>query len=66
MFTAYFHKQFKKDVKNCRKEGRDIEVIKYVISRILEGKSIEKNTGCINYREFIKIGLNVMFSLIGC
>ena len=42
MFTAYFHKQFKKDVKNCRKEGRDIEVIKYVISRILEGKSIEK------------------------
>ena len=42
MFTAYFHKQFKKDIKNCAKEGRDTKKIKYVMSKILEGKNIEE------------------------
>lgn len=41
MFRAYFHKQFKKDIKNCEKQGRDIKKIKYVIQKILKGKSIE-------------------------
>ncbi|MEA3398836.1 MAG: type II toxin-antitoxin system YafQ family toxin [Patescibacteria group bacterium] len=41
MYTAYFHKQFKKDIRNCKKQGKDIEKIKYVIQKILEGSSIE-------------------------
>lgn len=41
MFTAYFHKQFKKDVRNCVKQGKDMKKIKYVIEKILEGQAIE-------------------------
>ena len=42
MYTAYFHKQFKKDVRSCEKQGRDMKKIKYVIQKLLEGKSIEE------------------------
>ena len=41
MFTVYFHKQFKRDIKNCQKEGMDIKKIKHVILKILEGKNLE-------------------------
>jgi mRNA interferase YafQ len=42
MFCAYFHKQFKKDIKNCKKQGKDLKKIKYIIHKILAGKSIDK------------------------
>ena len=41
MFTPYFHKQFKKDIKSCKKEGKEIGKIKVVIRKLLAGKSIE-------------------------
>ena len=41
MYKPYFHKQFKKDIRSCKKQGKDMEKIKYVIQKILEGKSIE-------------------------
>ncbi len=41
MFTPYFHKQFKKDIKSCKKEGKDMEKIKIVIRKLLKGKNIE-------------------------
>jgi mRNA interferase YafQ len=40
-FAAFFHKQFKKDIKNCQKQGRDLNKIKDVIEQILIGKSLE-------------------------
>lgn len=41
MFSSYFHKQFKKDIKNCKKEGKDMEKIKLVINKLLIGKRLE-------------------------
>lgn len=41
MFRPYFHKQFKKDIKNCKKEGRDMEKIKFVIRKILTNKKLD-------------------------
>ncbi len=41
MFNPYFHRQFKKDIKNCKKEGRDMEKMKIVISKLLAGKNFE-------------------------
>lgn len=41
MYRAYFHKQFKKDIKNCLKTEKDMRKIKYVMSKILEGRNLE-------------------------
>lgn len=41
MYKAYFHKQFKKDIKSCEKTGNDIKKIKHVMLKILEGKNLE-------------------------
>ena len=41
MYIPYFHKQFKKDIKNCKKEGRDMEKIKHVMNIILTDTKLE-------------------------
>ncbi|MCK5510156.1 type II toxin-antitoxin system YafQ family toxin [Candidatus Parcubacteria bacterium] len=41
MFTPYYHKQFKKDIRNCKKEGKEMKKIKIVIRKLLENKNLE-------------------------
>ncbi|MCK5211089.1 type II toxin-antitoxin system YafQ family toxin [Candidatus Parcubacteria bacterium] len=41
MFTPYFNKQFKKDIKSCKKEGKEMKKIKVVIRKLLKGTNIE-------------------------
>lgn len=40
MLSVYFHKQFKKDLKSCKKEGKDIDKIKVVINKLISEKKL--------------------------
>ena len=51
MLKACFHKQFKKDLKHCKKIGHNIELIKEVIELLISEKHLDKK---------LKAGLNVI------
>ncbi|HAM88281.1 MAG: Addiction module toxin, RelE/StbE family [Candidatus Falkowbacteria bacterium GW2011_GWC2_38_22] len=42
MLKACFHKQFKKDLKHCKKIGHNIELIKEVIELLISEKHLDK------------------------
>ncbi len=42
MYTPNYTKQFKKDIKNCRKEGKNIENLKIILTQLLKGGKIER------------------------
>lgn len=39
-YRPYFYKQFKKDFKNCIKEGKDMERIKMLMAALLDGEDL--------------------------
>ncbi|MCK5320154.1 type II toxin-antitoxin system YafQ family toxin [Candidatus Parcubacteria bacterium] len=41
MLEVYFHKQFKKDIKNCKKESRDMERIMAVMEKLVNEKKLD-------------------------
>ncbi len=41
MLEVLYHKQFKKDYKNCVKEGKNIKKLKVVITKLLNQEKLE-------------------------
>lgn len=41
MYTPAYTKQFEKDVKRCRRRGKDFEKFKIILRELLDGKQLD-------------------------